>query len=334
VTLDGFERGGTPVHYLRDMTSFVPLRFRAGITVVILMIVTTACGSTTAGTSSSVTTRPKAPAPAPLLYVSLGDSYAAGFQPTGPHSGHTDTNGFAYQVTGLAAKKGYNFKLVNFGCGGATTTSILYSIGCPRLALGPAATPYPTQSQATAAEAFLRSHRGKVGLITVSIGGNDVTACTAAKNTAACVVTAIKGINKNVAVLLKGLRAAAGPNVRIVGTTYPDVILGLYLSKTPTLRALAKLSVIAFKDLINPALKKLYVAVGGSFVDVTAATGAYGPLADTTVLPPYGKIPIPVAKVCQLTFFCEYQNIHPKTAGYKVIAELVVATLPEHHPAT
>jgi hypothetical protein len=31
-----------------------------------------------------------------------------------------------------------------------------------------------------------------------------------------------------------------------------------------------------------------------------------------------------------LTYFCQYHDIHPRTAGYKIIAELVVATLPAH----
>jgi hypothetical protein len=99
------------------------------------------------------------------------------------------------------------------------------------------------------------------------------------------------------------------------------------------LDSLAKLSVVAFKDLINPALKKLYTAAGGEFVDVTAATGAYGSLKQKVDLPPYGRIPVPVAMVCELTFFCQYQNIHPRTAGYKIIAELIVGTLPVLHPA-
>jgi hypothetical protein len=138
----------------------------------------------------------------------------------------------------------------------------------------------------------------------------------------------VKIIDKNLSILLSGLRAAAGPKVPIVGTTYPDVILGLDLSKSASSRSLARLSVVAFKDLINPALKKQYTAVGGTFVDVTAATGAYGPLTATTDLPPYGTIPVPVAKVCELTFFCQYQDIHPRTAGYTIIAKLVVGTLP------
>jgi len=275
--------------------------------------------------SSSATTQAQ-PTAARLWYVSIGDSYAAGYQPTGPHSGHTDTNGFAYQVPRLAVAKGYDYRLANFGCGGATTTSILDSPGCPEL--GPGATPYPGQSQAAAAEAFLRSHRGRVGLVTVSIGGNDVTSCIAARQPVSCVADAVKTVGTNLEELLHGLRQAAGASVPIVGTTYPDVILGLDISKAPDLRELARLSVIAFKDLINPTLKKCYSSVHAGFVDVTAATGAYGSLRQLTELYPYGRVPVPVARICTLTFFCEYHDIHPRTSGYGIIAELVVGTLP------
>jgi lysophospholipase L1-like esterase len=282
--------------------------------------------SSTSPTSSGSSTSTTAPRATQEYYVSLGDSYAAGYQPTGPHSGHTDTNGFAYQIPALAAAKGYDLNLVNFGCGGATTTSIIHSVGCPLL--GPGATPYPTQTQAAAAFEFLRAHHGQIGLITVSIGGNDVVPCADEAQPIQCVVKATKTINTNLATLLHGLRSAAGSGVPIVGTTYPDVILGLYLSKNHTEHSLAGLSVTAFKSLINPALQKQYEAVGGSFVDVTAATGAYGSMTQMTDLPPYGEIPTPVAQVCELTYFCEYSDIHPKTLGYRIIANLVVAALP------
>ena len=314
------------LHYGRRMDLPAPSRARHALAMVVLCVALAGCAASSAATTSS--SAPQKKAARAQFYVSLGDSYAAGYQPSGPNSGRTDTNGFAYQVPALAAKKGYDFKLVNFGCGGATTTSIITSLGCAQPLLGPGATPYPTETQASAAEAFLRAHRGAVGLITVSIGGNDVTGCASAPQATACVATAIKTINKNLSVLLPGLRAAAGPSVPIVGTTYPDVILGLDLSKKAAARNLAVLSVTAFKELINPALSKQYAAVGGSLVDVTAATGAYGPLTVTTDLPPYGTIPVPVAKVCELTFFCQYQDIHPRTAGYTIIAKLVVGALP------
>ena len=261
-------------------------------------------------------------------FVSLGDSYAAGFQPTGPKgAGHTTTNGFAYQLPGLASARGYHLTLVNFGCGGATTESMLHDRGCPLL--GPGAPTYPRQTQAAAAEAFLTQHPGKIGLVTVSIGGNDLTACATNPDPIGCVGTALTTINTDLGVLLPALRTAAGPDVPIVGITYPDVILGDYLSANPASKSLASVSVTAFKSLINPALQKDYTAVGATFVDVTAATGAYTPFSQTTTLAPYGTIPVAVAQVCQLTFFCMYQDIHPRTVGYTEIATLIAATLPK-----
>ena len=113
----------------------------------------------------------------------------------------------------------------------------------------------------------------------------------------------------------------------IRGITYPDVILGEYLSGTSG-QQLASLSVTAFKSLINPALSTAYQSVNGQLVDVTAATGAYTPLSETTTLAPYGTIPVAVAKVCSLTYYCQYKDIHPHTDGYKIIADLLLDSLP------
>jgi len=37
---------------------------------------------------------------------------------------------------------------------------------------------------------------------------------------------------------------------------------------------------------------------------------------------------VPVANVCRLTYYCVYRDIHARTGGYKVIAELIAKTLP------
>jgi lysophospholipase L1-like esterase len=260
----------------------------------------------------------------PKYYVALGDSYAIGWQrPAEDRSGPTK-QGYANQIVGLAKAKGYRLKLVNFGCGGATTVSILQAKGCEQRAIGGAKY---TSTQAVAAERFLKRHRGEVALVTVSIGGNDVTACAQASDPVACVGAATDSIKTNVEALAKGLRKAAGKRVRIVGTTYPDVILGQWV-RAPVNQDLAKLSVVAFRSLVNPALKTAYKAGKGTFVDVTEATGAYGSLDQTTTLAPYGTIPVPVAKICELTSYCQFGDIHSKKAGYKVIAQLVVKTLP------
>jgi lysophospholipase L1-like esterase len=257
-------------------------------------------------------------------YVSLGDSYAVGYQ---PGQGST-TEGFADQVVTKARKRGYSLKLVNFGCGGATTTSIIKAKGCARQARAIGGPGYGGRTQADAASRFLRAHRGQVTLVTVSIGGNDVTACArGGSDPVACVAGAVEGIKKNVGTLSKQLRSAAGKDVRIVGTTYPDVILGQWV-REPVNQDLAKLSVVAFKSLINPALKATYGKVKGRLVDVTRATGAYGSLDEMTTLAPYGRIPVPVAKVCELTWYCSNGDIHSHKSGYGVIADLIVGTLP------
>lgn len=271
--------------------------------------------------ASGATSRAK-----PTYYVSVGDSYSVGYQP-----GVGATTGYA----GYVAKKTH-LTLANFGCGGATTTSIIDTVGCPDLLPHTAgAHLYPATTQAAAAEAFITAHRGHIGLITASIGGNDVTACAAQANPLPCVSTAVTSIDQNVTTLATGLRAAAGPKVSLIGLTYPDVFLGTYvyptLPATAPRMALASASVVAFKSLINPALAKAYAAAGGAFVDVTAATGAYTPLTTTVTVAPYGTIPRAVARVCTLTWFCAVGNIHATNGGYTLIGKLVTARYARLH---
>lgn len=303
--------------------------WRLVVVVAALIVAAASCGDDSGGSSDATEDETTEDEATPQYYVSLGDSYASGFQPNPDGVGGANTReGFAYLVPELAAARGYDLELVNFGCGGATTTSILEADGCPAGALGPDGENYDGASQADAAEAFLEEHQGEVALVTVSIGGNDVTGCVGDADTIGCVATAIEEIHANLGELLPRLREAAGPDTLIVGLTYPDVILGGYVSDDPGARELAELSVLAFEDFINPALAEEYEAVDAVFADVTAASGAYGSLEETTTLEPYGEIPVPVAEVCELTWYCELQDIHPRDAGYELIATLVVDELP------
>jgi len=274
---------------------------------------------------------PAAHAAAPKqFYLSLGDSYAVGYQGDVKKTTH---NGFADQLVPLAKKKGYRFTLVNQGCGGATTTSMLQRKGCPAAALAPGAADYPSQTQVQAAVAFIKKHKSRMGLVTVSIGGNDVDVCIPQPDPNTCVANNMKGAVKNLESIVKQLRRAGGKKLKIVGTTYPDVVLGAWV-RTDVFGSnafnLATESLTSFDKFINPGLRKAYKSGGAKFVDVTTATGAYGRF-DTTTLAPYGTIPTPVAKVCQLTFFCEDIDIHMKTKGYRIIAKLIAGTLPKRH---
>jgi hypothetical protein len=167
---------------------------------------------------------------------------------------------------------------------------------------------YPMETQEQAALDFIAAHPGKIGLITVSIGGNDIIGCASAGSTSAietCVAANAATVKANVLALGSSLRnalTAAGDStkVSIIGLTYPDVILRDYVwPKTSPNPALAKLSVTAFKGIVNPDLIAAYTspAVGGSFLDVTAATDTYKKLTMLVTLAPYGRIPLTVAKV-------------------------------------
>lgn len=290
----------------------------------IALVILTAVG-TFAGTNSGgpFTTKHNGSTAArtPRYYVSIGDSYAVGFQPVptpGPTAGYT---AYVAQKTHL--------RLVNFGCGGATTTSLLSVDGCAHPYGPPAATgaiAYPSQTQAAAAVAFLRAHRGHVGLVTVSIGGNDVTHCASVAKPTTCVLSAVPTIEKNVTTLARELRRAAGKPVPIFGLTYPDVLLGLWVYPPGhTNTALASLSVTAFRSLLNPALSKAYGSAGGQLVDVTKVAGSYVALSKTTTFAPYGTVPVAVADTCRLTWFCTQGNIHAKTAGYDLIGKAIVS---------
>jgi lysophospholipase L1-like esterase len=265
--------------------------------------------------------------PRPQYFVALGDSYTVGYQDALKRTTH---NGPADQLVGLARRRGYSYKLVNLGCGGATTSSMLAQVDCPQPARTPGGGGYPGQTQTAAAVDFLKQHKGRVGLVTISISGNDITPCIPAADQVGCVVTKMRTVRANLGKIVKRLRAAGGRKMRIVGSTYPDVVLGAWVRPVPfgdNRFTLATNSLTAFRKYINPGLAKAYASAGGRFVDVTTATGAYGSF-QTVPTRQYGRIPAPVATVCKLTYFCASLGIHMTTPGYRIIAKLEAATLP------
>ena len=85
-----------------------------GVIVVMLGLLLTGCSTTTTAATHS--------APPVKYYVSLGDSYSVGYQPSPTPGATAGYTAYVAQQTHL--------KLVNFGCGGATTVSILHTNGC------------------------------------------------------------------------------------------------------------------------------------------------------------------------------------------------------------
>ncbi|MCS7475901.1 GDSL-type esterase/lipase family protein [Umezawaea endophytica] len=285
-----------------------------------LLVVLGACsaGPVDGPAPTSTTTSPP---PVERVLVSLGDSYATGYRPTdaGVPAGPSE-DGFAHLVADQA-----DLELINVACSGATSAQLRDQTGCALRNRPVDGVDVTGSTQLDAAVRALRENAGRVGLVTVVIGGNDLAPCALSSDAVACATQAVAGIRANLASVLPALREAAG-DAPIVGLTYPDVFLGAWVSSEfPNGQALARLSVPLFRDVLNTALAEEYGKVGASFVDVTAATGGYEPLTEVTQDPTYGPIPTPVAKVCALTYFCRHTDVHPTPAGHQEIATAVLA---------
>jgi lysophospholipase L1-like esterase len=257
-------------------------------------------------------------------YVSLGDSYAAGYQPNG-----VVNHGFTDYLYKSLRKSNPGLQLVKLGCGGATTESMIKgNKPCSESYLPYASTSKKT-AQLTYASRWLRAHRKQVRYVTLTIGGNDFASCVKAGDFNAVVACAGKGIEKmkkNLPVIAKALRGAAGKKPVIVGSTYPDVVLGAWIQGGDG-QNIAKASVPVFHDQINPAMKKAYTKQKIGFVDATAKFGGYIPLDQTTTVDPYGDIPQAVANICKFGWFCERPDIHLRSNGYAKLAKLFLAEI-------
>ncbi|GGN08844.1 hypothetical protein GCM10011609_55690 [Lentzea pudingi] len=267
---------------------------------VIAALLLTACAQ-----ESTPESQPTVPTPASQrLYISLGDSYATGYGPTGP------SDSFAQIVAAQS-----NLTLVNAACNGATSADLLSTEACDPNANG----------RTQVARTVDALHSGEVDLITMVIGSNDLLEpCAIAENPLECATATLTDTRSNIATALTRFREAA-PDVRIVGLSYPDVFLGAWVNPAiPNGEDLARTSILLYEDF-NAQIAAEYAKFGANFVDVTNSTGGYGELTNLTEDPRYGQIPAPVAEVCSLTHYCDETDVHPTPAGHQAIANAVIA---------
>lgn len=254
----------------------------------------------------------------PFYYLSLGDSLAEGWQPT---PADATLHGYSDQVvTDLASQ--VPLTLVNYGCGGATTNSALYSNGCTPGDEAADGTYYPTTTMVGAAVAFAQAHPGQVKLISISLGANDYAGCLDDASPTKCVAPSLSSMKANLSTLAGDLRSAVGPSVPIIGITDITNDIQHYLTGRAG-RTSAKEWLNEFKTVIVPTLQKAYAPSDVTLVNILADIGSFIPWTKEVKYPPYGKIPLAVARTCQLTWECSTGNAdqHPNSAGYALMAK-------------
>lgn len=253
---------------------------------------------------------------APLYYVSLGDSLAAGVQPIGDPADMDRTDeGYADQLFAIAKTRYPNLTLVKLGCPGETTWTMIEGGICA----------YDHGNQLDEAVSFLHAHRQFIAFVTIDIGFNDFP-CQADLS---CLPPGVATIQANLPTILATLREATGPDTPIVGATIYDPFLAYWLTG-PDGQAFARLTVTGAIVPINQMLTGIYGAAGMSVADVE---GAFSTTNFTTMvpLPPFGDVPLNVARICQWTWVCAPPplgpNNHANAAGYHAIAEAYAAEL-------
>ena len=273
------------------------------------------------------------------LYVSLGDSWAAGVQPLGAGQADVETKqGFSDFLKARARSLFPGLRLVNLGCGGETTVTMITGRAECNEEVRPYGTTKRVKAQLPYAVPYLRAHRDRVAFVTVILGGDDVQECARRGDLGAiltCVNEGLQAIKQHLPVVVKALRKAAGPKAIIIASTYADVVLGQYISNPQQGQSLAQASVSVFRQQLNPLLKKIYAKQRIGFVDTTSAFGTYIPFSQTTTLAPYGTIPVAVANICKLTWYCAPRargpDIHLRPAGYRKLAGLVFRAVKAAH---
>ncbi|NNN02230.1 MAG: SGNH/GDSL hydrolase family protein [Acidimicrobiaceae bacterium] len=294
------------------------VRGRVRAIALILIIVGAAWPVSFAGVASASATRTS---PAKAFYLDLGASQSLGTQPIGTSRHGFPTNrGYANYLVALEAAKGVNLQLTELGCRGeSTATMITGGDLCYRA----------PHSQLADAVAFLRAHQNETGLVTLELGYNNIGACIGATTQATtCANSRVGVVGRQLVQILRELRAAAGPNVTIIGLGHADPFLAWAINgPLGTAKAQASLRTM---QILNHTLASVYAANAVPMVDVGAAFDMTR--TTPTNLAGLGTVPFNVAQACRMTWMCRPHplpaNMHPNNSGYRAIARAISVLLP------
>jgi len=212
-----------------------------------------------------------------------------GARPSDFDTGYVDL--FAARLRKLSPK----IQVVNYGCPGESAVTFTRG-GCPAFADGIKLHNAFRGSQLKAAVSFLRTHRGRVSPVTLTLWGNDLFPLSAkGKRAPSAIATFASRFNS----ILQQLRVAA-PTAEIIVT-------GAW---NPEADRLAQ---------AEPLYRSLAAAIAR-----TAATSR-ARVANMFAAFNSGSVRAQKARLCALTFFCSKGDPHPTDAGYRAMADAFMA---------
>ncbi|MFD3688413.1 GDSL-type esterase/lipase family protein [Nocardiopsis sp. NPDC058631] len=283
-------------------------------------------------------------------YLSLGDSLTVGIQPDGNGTPQETSDGYTDILYRTLYDADSTLQHERMGCGGEDTTSFLGG-GIPHCD-----EQYGGTSQIEAAEDFLSGHEGRVGLVTLTIGGNNFTGCVTGLDggagptvDTACVDDGLERVESEIPEIANRLRTAAGPGTRIVAMTYYNPFLAAQLlgdgaeaseepgdsdgpappedgprlgeaeGELPFDAGLVGYATDVLEQL-NESLRSGFAAEDIAVADVESA---FGSLDGEVPADSATGLPSNLQNVCDLTWMCNTDqgpDIHTNQAGARVIA--------------
>jgi lysophospholipase L1-like esterase len=242
-----------------------------------------------------------------------------GRQPDPAGHEHNTNDGYVEVVArGLSRRYG-TVRSIKLGCGGTTATA-LRGTPCNRS--------YGAGSQVQQAERLLAANRSRTALVTIQIGDNDVEGCLSSRGISrSCFDSRLATMRANLQTIARRIRHAAGGHVPVIGIADYDQFLAYWLrGGRPRQIGLAS---VRFVGKLNATMDGVYRAAGAGAADagVRFATSRVRTYVSTRQ---YGRVPLPVARICSWTWACARRprgpDDHANHTGYRAIGLAVLDT--------
>jgi len=241
---------------------------------------------------------PASEAEATVWYLAIGDSVSKGLQ---PGLGIDPDGGFTGQVLDHLQASDDKYKQRNLACHiTETSAEMIHGGDCA----------YEEGSQLAQALVFLRAHADTTGVVTLTIGGNDISPCLGAGDLTAiqvCIGQRLQQLATNLSRMLHDVHQAAPNATVVVGNYYNPYVIH------PTMGALT----VQAASALNSVIAQVAGAYGDSVADVAHE---FHSAPEYSVAEAQGWI-------CLHTYMCAIGNIHPRDSGYDLLAAAFIAKL-------
>lgn len=265
-----------------------------------------------------------------LYYISMGDSLATGAQ-LNPDTGipYESSQGYTDQVYRSLRKAYPKLKHIRIGCGGETAATLVNGGVCR----------YEHGSQLNEALSRIARHQGRIVLLTLNIGTNDIafSGCLSIADPSqqsACLQQVFQGLAGNLSNILAQITALGQNRFPIVAANLVNLYLNSWLQGSQGV-AFAQLSAQLELAINQQVFQPIYAAFGVKSANLAKVFHSqdFSTMVQSGLPPPNNVLPLNVAMICKYTYACPRPDsglpvdFHFNTAGYSIVATEFLAAL-------